>query len=187
MEDWRKSLRITKETEIKIRLMSTTFSCSFLFGKKVPWNTHLQNHTNPILSVVIAVQIQHSYLQCRVCMGLYGLYICTSALSDKENHYLTCSLALNVKHFLQLNFSPLSTTFFCSLLYLILLLYLSCGFLLTNDSVNVSSMTSLPPLGNNFRTPASFQLFIDLNPQRNLKKIKAINAFYQLIGVPGLE
>lgn len=73
--------------------MTTTFSHSFLLWKEGALKIHLQNHPNPILSVVTVVQ---THQQCRVCTGLYRLSTCTGARSDRENHYLSYSPFLNV-------------------------------------------------------------------------------------------
>lgn len=98
--------------------MATTFSHSFLLWKESALKIHFQNHPNPVLSVVTVVQ---THQQCRVCTGLYAIFTCTGALSDRENHYLSYSSFFNVQHILQppnlFFYFSLSIIFLCSLLY----------------------------------------------------------------------
>lgn len=151
MENWRTSLHPAKGREIKIQLIANTFSHSFLLWREHALKIHLQNHPNPILSVLTLVQIYHSHTEWG--WTWHGLYICTAAPSGvqkkKKSHHFIYSPALNVQRLLQ---SPIlfsfSGIFFYNLLHFILLEYLPCGSLHANDSTNVSSETFLSQFGN---------------------------------------
>lgn len=177
MENWITSLHLTKEIEIKIQLIATTFSHSFLLWTECALKIHLQNHPNAILSVLTLVQIYHSHTQCRVSMTWTVHLHCCSIWVIEKNHNFIYSPALNAQHLLQ----PPNFIFFFRYIFLQLaaiypsVIFIIClpALLMTVQMCPVknschSSNTEFPE-----HSPPSpltpFRLFTDSYPYRNLK------------------